>query len=935
MPSSHASLLRSYLQRLAGTPHVGDSDSDVLARFAQRGDDDAFAVLVSRHGPLVLRVCQSVLGRSADVDDAFQATFVVLARKAATLSWQKCIASWLHVVARRVSLKLRSRVRHASALDQIDEPAMTAEPDTSLTVREAERLLHDELASLPEKYRAPVVLCYFQEKTQDEAAAILGWSLRTLQRRLQKARDVLRVRLQKRGIALSVTLSAALVTAAGSQAVPPVLTRAAVQIATSVSPSTSSVTTLAEGVLSTMKTNYTKHVLTAGMILAAALTTTAVLVYAFSQPNRPQPPTQTAPTEVAEIQYGRLPLPAGATRRFGDLLFRTNSLVEYAFVNDAKVLFVRGTFRDIVTGNVVRRWDLKPLHGQIAFSHDSQLAACSRATGTLDIWDMTTRKRLHSLPTDQSGGVNIIRNIRFSRDNKTLAANTAPHVVQIWDVATGKLRATVRANPYTLRFALTHDGSTLATWQENRFDWQNSEFLQIWNVAQQRRVATVHRPGGNIIDAGFSPDGATLAMVEHSGAVGLIDARNGKTIRTLRGPSESAKIAFDPKGRFLVVVAKTGKVHRYHAQRFTPADSCHGPACDVRDILFTKDGRTMIYGRDGGVVCLWQAPSGTVISPRPGHHGGVIGVAFSRDGKRLVSVGHRTDAIGTGTHNGHPVRVWDVATGQQLRTLPALADSLTAELSPNGRYLVNGTRYTDYLNSKKCSMTVLDIANGKKIGTIDKQLQPLGFSGDEKLLATMSINQSLCLWETAALRQVDVIPLKEQYATAAALSADGRIVAYREAWQAHMRTASVKVWDRKLRKVIAECKGPGTNRFSKVALSPDGKTLASVCLGYGIAVWRSRDGKFLGFLPDSKKHAVLGDDYRRLVFSPDGKFLATGSMNQADVWNVAQQKLVQHMDMHEAYPTSIRALAFAPDSRHLVTGCGDTTILLWRLGRAN
>jgi RNA polymerase sigma factor (sigma-70 family) len=200
------SILR-YLRTLGAKEALKDvSDGELLERFAAEHDEATFAVMVRRHGGMVLHVCRSVLHNHADADDAFQATFLVLARRAPSIRKNGSLGSWLHSVAYRTALKARTanarRKRHETqARAEARHEAMD-----ELTWREAQGIVHQELARLPEKYRAPLVLCYLQGKRQDEAEQELGWPHGKLRSMLERARDLLRKRLLQRGLGPSAVL---------------------------------------------------------------------------------------------------------------------------------------------------------------------------------------------------------------------------------------------------------------------------------------------------------------------------------------------------------------------------------------------------------------------------------------------------------------------------------------------------------------------------------------------------------------------------------------------------------------------------------------------------------------------------------------------------------------------------------------------------------
>jgi RNA polymerase sigma factor (sigma-70 family) len=194
-------------------------DGQLLERFVARHDDSAFEALLRRHGPLVLGVCRRVLSEAHDVEDAFQATFLVLARKAATVGRRAALGTWLYQVAYHTAQRARKRAAARRRREDRAPPREQPDPLAEVTGRELLAVLDEELHRLPERLRAPLVLCYLEGKTRDEAARDLGWSLGTLKRRLEGGRAVLHARLSGRGLALAGMLAAGL----GVVAVPPAL----------------------------------------------------------------------------------------------------------------------------------------------------------------------------------------------------------------------------------------------------------------------------------------------------------------------------------------------------------------------------------------------------------------------------------------------------------------------------------------------------------------------------------------------------------------------------------------------------------------------------------------------------------------------------------------------------------------------------------------
>jgi RNA polymerase sigma factor (sigma-70 family) len=201
------------------------SDGELLGRFIERHDEAAFTALVERHGPIVLGVCRRVLHHVQDAEDACQATFLILVRKAATVRRRGSAASWLYGVALRTARKLRVTRDRQERRDRCRGEAVTDTVADDLSGREVRAVLDEELLRLPEKYRVPLVLCYLEGLTRDEAAQRLGLSHNRLRGRLDYGRGLLRGQLTRRGVvpatvpALLVvsTAKAAALTAAGQE----------------------------------------------------------------------------------------------------------------------------------------------------------------------------------------------------------------------------------------------------------------------------------------------------------------------------------------------------------------------------------------------------------------------------------------------------------------------------------------------------------------------------------------------------------------------------------------------------------------------------------------------------------------------------------------------------------------------------------------------
>ncbi len=296
------------------------SDGELLDRFVARREEAIFEAITHRHGPMVWGVCRRVLRDHHDAEDAFQATFLVLARKASSVMPREKLGNWLYGVAYQTALKARSmrakrRVRESQVSD-MPEP-MVVPHDLRDALAES---LDRELSRLPEKYRIPIVLCELEGKSHREAAEQVGWPIGTVSGRLSRARAMLAKRMAQRGVSLSVgSLTVMLAQDAASASMPTRLIGSTVQAASLITAGrvvmaglvSAEVVTLMEGVLKTM---LLKKLLTFGSLAAGILVLVAGVALAVPQTaKQPAPaPGGGPPFALAVPQPAKQPAPAPA-----------------------------------------------------------------------------------------------------------------------------------------------------------------------------------------------------------------------------------------------------------------------------------------------------------------------------------------------------------------------------------------------------------------------------------------------------------------------------------------------------------------------------------------------------------------------------------------------------------------------------------------------
>jgi RNA polymerase sigma-70 factor (ECF subfamily) len=316
------------LERLFSLGAIGGlGDAELLERFAAADDEAAgaaFEAIVARHGPMVLRVCRAILRDAHAAEDAFQATFLVLARRARMIGERERLGNWLFGVAARTARKARTAAARQAARERAAaglRPIAVVEMDGDTTADDLGRALHEEIGRLPGSYRSAVVACYLEGLTQEQAARRLRLTESTVRGRLARARKLLGQRLARRGVAPAVGLAALEDSAARlPEASVRSLARDALSFARSAGPATrgavpSTAQALADGVLSTMWLPSLKTIALAAVVAAAGLGLTAAVAFAPGRPAAESAPSPVPAPDPRPAAAPASPLPQDAAER--------------------------------------------------------------------------------------------------------------------------------------------------------------------------------------------------------------------------------------------------------------------------------------------------------------------------------------------------------------------------------------------------------------------------------------------------------------------------------------------------------------------------------------------------------------------------------------------------------------------------------------------
>jgi RNA polymerase sigma factor (sigma-70 family) len=773
--------LQSMLRRLR-TLAVDDRDGQLLARFAAAGDQVAFEVLVRRHGSLVLSVCRRLLGDGPDVDDVFQATFLVLARKAGAIRKQASVASWLYGVALRLARRLqlqrgrrRQREQATDTLGHIAENRpMHVDPSTRASLRELGTLLDEELVRLPAKYREAVVLCHLEGLSTSEAATLLGWSLGTLKSRVKRGREMIRSRLVERGVTMSVgALAVALAEQTASAALPARLLRAALDggVAYAAKPVPSAAVSAQAAALAQSVRTVTFGKLPMAMV-ALALTIFVGLATARLPAEAPDPmppaPQVAAPAALAlqpppapVDQHGD-PLPAGALARLGTVRWRHGGLVDFvAFLPEGNQVLSAGEDRairlwDFATGKEIRHFGpctppppgadgFTDDYGRLGFvavtlSADGKTVAASFDQPVIQLWDVATGKELPSISLKDRGGPAGC--LALAPTAPHLAAATPDGKVTIWNWKTGAVvRSFVRFDPnkdeqlLTTNGHLTYcpDGKGLLAVTAGVGRGLNP-CLTLWDPDTGKERVKIGLDNIPFVGApALSPDGKLVAMGSEQGPIKVWDLTTGKLHCSLESDASPPGeiLLFRDGGKKLLVLSAglirqwdvaAGAKGRVLGQVPQPGSDLPLRGGGLCCMALSPDGTTIALGDDGNVIRFFDLVRNKALEAPGVHSGGLFVVSFTADDKVL-------------THSGDAAAyLWDPKKGRAVQRI-AVADATVDFLpSPDGRLLAV---------QDEDSMTVREAAGGKvlcKIGDLKPFERVILFSPDSRLLLAHNLS---------------------------------------------------------------------------------------------------------------------------------------------------------------------------------------------------
>jgi RNA polymerase sigma factor (sigma-70 family) len=955
MATAKLDLMLGHLRQLCKPGGVEDvADDELLERFHHHGDEAAFVVLLQRHGPMVLGVCRRVLANVQDAEDAFQATFLLLSRNGQAIRQRELLAGWLYNVARRVALGLRNQAHRRRARERQRSEMARTEPFDDLTWQELRGVLEEELGELPTKYRLPLILCYLEGKTHDQAAHEIGCARTSLSSRLSKARDLLRQRMIRRGFDLWAGLVAGVLNEkAQAVAVPAQLlvstTRAALLLAAGqtleLTAGVSKALAVADEVTKEVSLGKLKLVavlllgaLTAGATALAVPRPSSPVVSRKATPLLPlplRPQGRAGPAQ--RLDAGGDPLPEQALARLGLLPWRPGTPVRsIACAPD-------GSFLASVGGDpFVRLWApktgreigrLKPTpnvpHGfgftfhALALSRDGRvLAAAEEHRDAIHLWDAKSGKFLKSLLGPTSLGpplalspdskrlasfdkarpitlLDVSTALALSPDGKRLASVYKGGSITIWDVWTArKVRFWKRPSPYNIKcLAFSPGGDTLLTGA------CSDGALCLWDVETGQQRDCFHGVGSPVA-AAYSPDGKTIVSSSGDKTLQLWDVASGSQRQRIRCSRAVWSVAFSPDGE-AVLGGCTDKVLRlWDVRTGVLLREFAGNHQIATTVAFSADGRTVAAVARDCRIRLWDRGKGQELH-RGTHPSVLTALAFSPDGKTLASAGH------DGT-----ICLWDVPGRKERSLLKGHADNVTAlAFAPDGNTLASvGSDHTARLwDSSTGQARVYWAGQRQRVQRVWK----VAFSPNGRMVATGD-GVVIHILDCATWNEIRKFEAPSPQLFALNFSPDGKTVL------AMGRDMPLGAWEvatgERLPRVVKTRHAP----FVTAAFKPDGSDLATVDSEPGAQVWQTATGK-------EQQHFNLKGPVVALAFSPDGRLLAF-ALEDFDIclWDLAGKREVTRLKGHHG---RVNALSFSPDGNLLASAGDDTTILLWSVGK--
>jgi RNA polymerase sigma factor (sigma-70 family) len=612
------------------------TDVDLLRRFVTDRDEAAFEAIVVRHGPMVFDVCRGILNGLADAEDAFQVTFLVLARRAGTVREPAALSRWLFGVAARTARKARTaairRRRHeievvVASQDQPIDPAWS----------EVRAIIREELARMHERHRLPLELCYLQGQTQDAAAEILGLSKTTLRRRLERARAMLRERLVRRGLGpVAILVAGTWPTATLSAPLCPALIRAtsnaAVRFALdgNCGAVSATVSSLTQGVMTAMHINRLTTAFTIIALFVAVLGAGAWRYHAWAA----EPPSKES-------------LVISSTPVSNTLRSQDKPVAKPEKPTMTVALAKSGT-------------------GSCTFLDNDRILVSPGSSNGLEVRDVRTGKVVKTVTLDN----HHIESFCVSGDRKWVAAVTFADTagtfvipspdVTIWDAATWKVRGTI---PGRRLLGMAADGRTVLVREDD--GWGGEGRIEVRDLVENKMLKVAPFEFKRIDASAISPDGS-LVVISGLNEIAYWKWRDGDKYDRLKVGRKVDTLVFSPDGKSVaegpdtrMTVEVRDLVNLKVAHELSDPAQPNVPLM-AAGMVFADAGKTLVFGNRVTLiesipvphrVLVWDVKSGKLKRQLAVESGTPLCLDVSPNGKTLAVVIENSDGLSLGAWN--------------------------------------------------------------------------------------------------------------------------------------------------------------------------------------------------------------------------------------------------------------------------------------------
>jgi WD40 repeat protein len=594
----------------------------------------------------------------------------------------------------------------------------------------------------------------------------------------------------------------------------------------------------------------------------------------------------------------------------------------------------------------------------VGFSPDGKVLATGGVGGKVQLWQVADGKSLMSWKAHKRW----ILSLAFSSNGLMLATSSDDKSVKVWDIRTGECLKTFQGqSSWVYEVAFSPDSRFVGSIGDEHT-------INLWDISSDKLLITFRGHTGQVHTLAFHPAGQILASGANDGTIRLWNVQTGKLINTLQVPSNFIQaVTFSLDGKFLASTSNDCKIQLWDVDSGTLLNTFQGHTYFVQRIAFSPDSKTLASSGHDKIVKLWDIKTGVCKKTLAGHTSQVWSIAFSPFTQRSRRE-FPTTALYEGGEGGilasssedHTVKLWDVETGQCIRTFKGYTNAFRLiGFSPDGKTLVSG--------SGDCQVRLWDVEAGVCLKTLARHsslVVSVAFSPDGKTLASGS--NEVKLWDSSTGECLKTLHGHTNWIWSVNFSSDGKTLLTSSA------DRTLKLWDVRTGECLKTIQGH-TNWIWYAVFSSDGKTLASASGDYTAKVWDVNTGVCLQTLvghtngvlsvaisPDGKIVATASDDRTTklwdlttsinnnlpsgvciktleghtsgvyfVTFSPDGSILATASDDQTvRLWDVSTGKCIKILAEHT---NRVWSAMFSPDGEILASASHDETIKLWNV----